>query len=338
MYDWFEDLFGFPESSPEAVHENIEIHGDRMMSVANGRTFGIGTLSTPSLGELRAAAAEAAAELPGQLKVANISGDAGELHCSPDYNGALFQVASQFNLLEMVGPDVTPEEGIAGYAYDSTQGPSCAMAAAPATLYRNYFVPVGQQSGQTSNCQIDCLRDVGAALGNEDGRFWRMSNGYALCKPEGLTAINEQLNRLDPNELDSLRIQLRIGIHSEVQVTHRDAPEGQTVSQAYCSALPVGYSQSAAANWTGFAQLVLNAAYEATLAAAVINAAKTGSNKVLLTRIGGGVFGNDLQWIHSAMERAFGQFESVNLEVLIVSYNHIDPELVDLAKRWNAPK
>jgi hypothetical protein len=36
--------------------------------------------------------------------------------------GALFQVASQFNALEMTGPSVTPEDGVTPYQGDHTQG------------------------------------------------------------------------------------------------------------------------------------------------------------------------------------------------------------------------
>jgi hypothetical protein len=49
---------------------------------------------------------------------------------------------------------------------------------------------------------------------------------------------------------------------------------------------------------------VLEAAYEATLLAAVLNARRGRSNIVLLTRLGGGAFGNDDDWITTAMERA----------------------------------
>ena len=51
----------------------------------------------------------------------------------PEYEGALFQVASQFNALEMISPTVTPEEGATRYEHDRTQGPACAMAAGAAT-------------------------------------------------------------------------------------------------------------------------------------------------------------------------------------------------------------
>ncbi|MCK5683507.1 hypothetical protein KAJ27_05280 [bacterium] len=51
----------------------------------------------------------------------------------------MFQVASQFNLLEMVSPGVTPEEGVGRYEHDHTQGPACAIACGVGTIYRNYF-------------------------------------------------------------------------------------------------------------------------------------------------------------------------------------------------------
>ena len=336
MHDWFEDLFGFSESSPQAVQDNIGIHNDQMFSSANGRKFQIGTLQTPTLAELRTSSKTAATKLPGQLRVTNITGDAGELHCIPENKGALFQVASQFNLLEMVGPEVTPEQGITGYAFDKTQGPACALAAAPATLYRNYFAPVGNQLGQTKNCQIDCLRDIGKQLGNENNRLWKMTNGYALDSKNGLAKINEYLSQLTDENLDALQQKLRIGVHSGIEVTLHEAPENHIISQAYCSALPVGYSHSPASEWKAFAQLILDATYEATLAAAVVNATKQGTNRVLLTKIGGGVFSNNLFWIYSAMERAFKKYESVDLDVLIVNFSDIDQELVDLADRWSS--
>jgi hypothetical protein len=49
------------------------------------------------------------------------------MHRLPENAGALFQVASQFNLLEMVSPSVTPEDGVTRYQDDHTQGPACAI-------------------------------------------------------------------------------------------------------------------------------------------------------------------------------------------------------------------
>jgi hypothetical protein len=81
----------------------------------------------------------------------------------------------------------------------------------------------------------------------------------------------------------------------------RPAVSPLTVSQAFCSALPVAYNRIAPSRWKAFASLVLQAAYEATLWAVEHNAGRGASNIALLT---GGAFGNDERWIYDAMERA----------------------------------
>jgi hypothetical protein len=91
------------------------------------------------------------------------------LHQQLEFAGALFQVASQFKMLEMVGPQITPEHGVTRYAGDRTQGPACAMAAGAATLYRNDFVPVAGGVGQRSDRQLDGFADLGAAMAHELG-------------------------------------------------------------------------------------------------------------------------------------------------------------------------
>ncbi len=48
--------------------------------------------------------------------------------------GSLFQVASQFNVLEMVSPDVGPEAGVTIYENAHTQGPACAIACPAGTV------------------------------------------------------------------------------------------------------------------------------------------------------------------------------------------------------------
>ncbi len=121
--------------------------------------------------------------MAGTLGVSTVVGDVGQLHRDPANRHALFQVASQFNLLEMTGPDVTPEDGVTRYAYDRTQGPACAIAAGAATVYRNYFVPVGGQIGQTQDRQIDCLKDIGTALGNNEQRA--VDDAQWLCDVHG---------------------------------------------------------------------------------------------------------------------------------------------------------
>lgn len=329
---WFESLTGFKEESPEQVRKKLVIEGNRLKSLVNGRSYICGTLTTPSLAELRQQVA-AVASPAGRLKMLSIVGNVQQMHKDPANADAMFQVASQFNLLEMVGPQITPERGVGIYEYDRTQGPACAISAGAGTIYRNYFAPVNGKIGQTADNQIDCLADLGATLENNNNRLWKMQNGYALPTQAALTEISDLLQATDETERDHLRGLLRIGVHAQVEVTLNNA--GHLVSQAYCSALPVAYSGISAPHWESFARLVLEAAYEATFCAAVINAQQTGCNRLFLTALGGGAFGNDKQWILDAIKRAATLYRQHDLEVYIVSYGSADPDVVRLIDELN---
>jgi hypothetical protein len=156
-----------------------------------------------------------------------------------------------------------------------------------------------------------------------------MRNGYALCTEPGLASIARRLDALSHAERNSLRDQLRVGLHWDVEVTGRNSP-GLLVSQVFCSALPVAYTRIPSSQWQTFATLVLEGAYEATLWAAVLNAHRTTSNVVYLTRVGGGAFGNEKAWIDGALRRALNMFGHAGLDVRLVSHGRPDPELVRL--------
>ncbi|AKK30249.1 hypothetical protein AB431_04745 [Mycobacterium sp. EPa45] len=335
--NWFERLTGFVEDGYESTQRRLSVEGDELVSSVNGKRYGIGSLTMPTLAELR----ERANPSRGQrTSVSALVGDARALHTDPRFEGALFQVASQFNLLEMTSENVTPEAGVTRYASDPTQGPACAIAAGAATIYRNYFVPVDGGVGQTARRQVNTLENLGSALSEMTGlpvdALWEMRNGYALCTAEGLTAINRALADVSTDVWDSLRGRLAIGLHRNVEVTDVEGPERRLVSQAFCSALPLGYSRLAPRQWELFARLVLEATYEATLRAAAEQAGAGGSNVVLLTRVGGGVFGNDGSWIDHAIERALGVVKDPGLDVRIVGYRGVEPGVEDLIDRWNA--
>ena len=326
---WFETLTGFPEESPQQVRAHMTVVGQTLTSQVNGKAFVCGTLETPSLAELRARV-QASGYKAGRLAVREVIADVQHLHTNAAHAGALFQVASQCNLLEMVSPDITPERGVSSYEHDHTQGPACAIAAGAGTIYRNYFAPVHGHIGQSAHHQIDCLADLGVALGNTESRLWEMRNGYVLATSSGLREIAQRLRAASESELDALRQLLRIGIQWQTQVTLNDAIH--TVSQAYCSALPVAYSPHAASLWAAFAQLVLDASYEATLGAAIVNATRYGHKRVFLTLLGGGAFGNDTDWIMASMHRAFTLHRQADLDVAIVSYSASNPAVQRLVR------
>lgn len=326
---WFQDLTGVEEGSYSQVQAALIVDGNRLYSTANGQSWQWGELKTPSLGELRKRA-RATVTTTGPTKLSEVVANVQHLHADAANKHVLFQVASQFNLLEMVSPHVTPEDGVGTYERDRTQGPACAIAAGAGTIYRNYFVPLEDKVGQTTQHQIDCLADIGALLGNNDGRLWRMTNGYALPSKEGLVEINRLLTSMNELARDKLRQALRIGLQWDTQVTLAGATH--TVSQAYCSALPVAYSPHASELWEPFARLVLEAAYEATFAAAVLNRERTGCSRVYLTLLGGGAFGNCSAWILDAIRRAIELYYDSALEVYFVSYGTADPRVRELLR------
>jgi hypothetical protein len=328
---WFKKLTGFDEISHENVQQNIKISGQNLISNINNKSFQFGELEIVSLEELRKKYVQN--KIKQNIKVSELVADIQDLHCDLNNKNALFQAASQFNLLEMVGPNVTPEKGIDKYEYDLTQGPACAIACGAGTIYRNYFLPVHDKIGQTSLKQIDCLEAIGKALNNEELHLWEMKNGYALVNQDGLLAINKQLSNLTNNEKENLKGKLKVGIQWNTEVTIID--EKQIVSQIYCSALPVTYSQIESYYWESFARLILEATYEATLYAAMINFNKGNSNKVFLTLVGGGAFGNDIDWILESLIKAIEKFKNVPLEVRIVSYGNSNTVLKNAIEKYN---
>lgn len=329
---WFEVLTGMEERSLDQVRRELVVEGNQLVC-PDGKRIAFGRLDTPMLSELREEVA-ALNEAPRRSIITEIVDDVRSLHADRTNANAMFQVASQFNLLEMTSPSLTPEWGVGIYESDHTQGPACAIACGAGTIYRNYFAKVENQIGQTADKQIDCSDKLGIALGNTNSRLWKMQNGYLFPSDKGLAEISRTIRSASEAERDVLCGHLRIGLQIDADVTLEGADHG--VSQAYCSALPVAYSRQPIDQWTDFAKLILDAAYEATLAATAINASRTGNRVVFLTLLGGGVFGNRDQWITTAIERAYKSYLNRGLDVRIVSYGRSKPAVAELVQRLGA--
>ena len=234
----------------------------------------------------------------------------------------------------MVDPYRMPEAGVDIYEYDATQGPASAMSCGAGTIYRNYFVNINGRIGQTSDNQVDCLKDIGDELGNTNNKLWEMSNGYALVTEEGLKEINQALFNMNEEQYNALKLKLRVGIQWNTEVTLNDRKD--IVNQVYCSALPVAYSRIEDSLWEKFARLILEATYEATFYAALINYQKTGSNKLFLTLVGGGAFGNKMEWIIDAIKNSLNKFTNIPLDVMIVSYGRSKWEVGELVAAFKS--
>ena len=334
---WFEEITGFPETGYEETRSRLRVEDGALINERDGTGHPVGTLDLPALGELRSRTA--GIRLPGQLKLSTVWTGGGALHADPDNRDATVQVASQFNLLEMIGPGISPEDGVTRYAYDRTQGPACAIAAGAGTIWRNYLIPVGGRIGQTEKVQVNTIAELESALSRDmgiTGALWRMRNGYALPETGMLERIGAHLSGLDETGRDRLRALLRVGWHRDVGVTRADAPDGMRVTQVYCSAVPVAYSDALPTVWAPLGRLILEAAYEATLLIGLLTAARGGSRRVLLTRLGGGAFGNDPAWIDAALLRALRLVADQGLEVLMVSPSGPTPETRRVEAAWDA--
>ena len=163
---------------------------------------------------------------------------------------------------------------------------------------------VETRNGQTMYNQLDNLADVCRMLGNTPrGKHYDVVGGYTMASDTGLRELNRKLDEVDR---ESVKAKLRVGVHADIQVTASNwgkkliHSEDHTVTEVFCSACSVSYSGNSRKLWAPFATLVLEACYEATLWAAVLHALKhrddLTARVVLLTAVGGGVFGNDMCW------------------------------------------
>ena len=325
--DWFETLFGFKEGEYEWTQSQFETVDGILKSRHSDKSFQIGLFSTPTLSELR----EQVNTDIGHSTVSHVVvGDALNKHADPESAGDMFQVASQFNALEFGSPEITPEDGITGYAFDMTQGPACSLAAAAGTVHRNYLVNLHGHIGQRRNSQVNNLATLESSLNG--GPYWHVKNGYVESDEDSLKLLATELKK---HNRDDLTGAVRIGIQEQTQVTfaNRFAPlqNPHLVSQAFCSAISCAYSKVETAMWEPLATIVLEAAYEGTLLAAAIEKSRgTGSGRVWLTFIGGGVFGNKRSWIVSAMQNALGRSRHLGLEVNICHFRELQTPYKDI--------
>ncbi len=329
---WFEKLVGFKENNPEQVRKNIEIVDNKLISKINNNEFIFGKLELPSLEDLRNQT-DLTGKYHSKIKFSEIVGNIQTIHKDIANNNSLIQVASQFNLLEMVSPNRTPEDGVGIYEYDATQGPACAISCGAGTIYRNYFANVDGQIGQTSTKQIDCLKEIGIELENEKNNHWKMKNGYALANKEGLKNISKQIRTKSENDYEYLKGKLKIGVQWDSEVTI--SKNKNLITQVYSSALPISYSGIETELWSDFAKIILEATYEATFYVALKNYERTKNNKVFLTLIGGGVFGNKRDWIFDAIASSINKFSKTPLDIKIVSYGTSNPAITEFVDSIN---
>jgi len=338
MSNWFEELFGFTEWDYETTRSLLKVEDSHLVSLVNGARYGIGRLDVVSLAELERAVGPSQRS-SGGFRLKSELGDVRTRLADPANDGAVFQVASQFNLLEMVDPSITPEDGVTIYEDDPTQGPACAIAAGAATVYRNYFADVDGAIGQTATRQIDTLRAFGDAIAASQkvdvGDLWTMQNGYALGTPDGVARIASALRSVSDDRRNELRGLIGVGIHRDIEITSPRLDAPHTVTQVFTSALPISYTEVPTSAWEPFARLVLEAAYRSTFLVAAQNASLGRSNRVFLTVVGGGAFGHAIEWIVDAIGESLDIANTFNLDVRIIEYGRRNGQIQKLIQRFS---
>ena len=335
----FFDLVGFHDSkgSYADAKNRLEHTDGEIVCPENGKSYGVGVFELVSLTELRERVGKVSKDVPSanEKVFPQIRDNKPEKEDvknylrSKEYNGALFQVASQFNLLEMQDTNSTPEDGVEIYWHDHTQGPACAQATIGATLYRNYFIKNGSQKGQTAFQQVNCLNDVLSALNMEQNIDYQYENGYICLTKNQFSVVNGAINKLSVQQRNDVMGLLKLGIHWNAQVNNESKPMNQRVSLILCSALPLGHYARPGVSLSDaehLAQIILDGTQEATFLAGILNKKlHSGSDKIVLTKVGGGVFGNPHEWIVNARYRSQCMFNE-NLDILQYHYNTMEKE------------
>jgi hypothetical protein len=75
--DWFEKLTGFREEDYASTRARLAVEGQRLHSLANGASYGVGTFELAAVEDLRQRAR--ARSLPGRIRVAIARGDARKM-------------------------------------------------------------------------------------------------------------------------------------------------------------------------------------------------------------------------------------------------------------------
>ena len=366
---WFNNVFGFDENAANfATTHKDSFHvkknpkpaeNEHILMTVKTKEIDVGVFRYRSVEELLKDATDnpSARSVFGfdsttNLKYLTMTSPAHTVHMNPSYSGSIFQVASQFNALEMAGPELTPQNGITNYVNDHTQGPVCAMVCPFGTLYRNYFCmpdvtgkqpedksvngnpQTGTAAGGTDpeNNQINTLTEL---MKTEEFKNLRFQNGYVFVNDKDqLTAINKYLST--PENFWKAMMAIKYVIQEDTPVVNV-AGDGKImdhiVSQIYCSAYPVAYDPLSVSreDYYLLSSMILHAVYYSTLAYAVTRITPDEPRKkVFLTRVGGGAFKNEDYIIDTAIYNAVRHFIAYPIDVYIVNYKMNDKSQAEI--------
>lgn len=344
-FSWFNHLFGFKESILD-VYKNLVVEEtpdkNIITSKLNNKSFNAGKF------ELRTASSfNLTPRGNGRFHLIKGNGmdskhleyvDVLTAQNHDEFEGATFAVASNFNCLELPSINNSPSEGVTNYWGDSTQGPLASITCASALVYRNYFFKHNDCVGQLKK-EINLLSKTPL----------HTKSGKAMIDEQTSNYLKNQ--NFDWENTDNYYI----GVHRNCQVTiargkndmYRNFIEVQKpkiVHQVFASTLAFD-SYSIRNDFTlSIARNLLYAEYKAIILASWENSllypGHSGSNKVFLTLLGGGVFHNPFDIICEAITRNQDIIEKSGLDVYLVCFDKntshtIEPYVQNLIKCTN---
>lgn len=257
------------------------------------------------------------------INTGNVKYTTGDQNLKLDLSKTIFQAASQINYLEMVNFDKVPSLGVEIYLVDDTQGPACAIASYPATLYRNSYLT------KSDTEQLNSLSDC-----PETKKQFSIQNGYVKAK-EG-----EQINDDNTRKIiEELQQKMKVGVLLDTEIVLKRVGKGKYVydytrnigeniktSFVWASAFVLAHRYYGVSNLDQLVNLIgdksynnfvkicqeeLIRTYKLTLQAAI----KNGKENVVLTSVGGGAFGNNEGWILEAIRQALVEYQKYPLKV-----------------------
>lgn len=228
----------------------------------------------------------------------------------------IFQGASQFNALEMIDVDRTPYDGIESYINDQTQGPRTALACAPGTFVRNYWLTNEYQG------QFNALEKLDISH----------LNGYLIWG----TKPNDILNKLQGDVINDIMIPCMIytqlaGVTNDNGQMNKHI-SSKRIHQIYSSGVPINRYRNGGDESIQLevAKRIIKAEYVGAIGMGLIlhhydslsGRSYQQRPRINLTLIGGGVFGVSINIIINAIIDAMNEFGKYSFDVYVHAYNN----------------
>ena len=296
---WFEEITGTDEHSfilnyCNQRNKGIDPISKEIINIKTGQHFKTSTLLIITLNELLSITNHSIS-LSTNIKTEKIPkikllfGENADVKIlQRKMKSAVFLVASNFDGLEhkRENTNLLTPNFITSYSKDHTQGPSAALCSPAAAIYRSCYCgysAISKDSDSFKN-SLENLNDI-----------YHVENGYA-----NLTKLNGDLMKLNDAGL------YKVIIHENLDILSTDFKEivsSNKIDQVYGAAINIKQREIGKINKNicdKYPQILYYPLYCAYLAT-YLTSIKNNRKNIVLTLLGGGVFGNPLNMIMDAI-------------------------------------